>query len=188
MNMNAGSRLAWIALLMLSISAAVNVLQAQRIRALEGRQASGISLVGRGLPELTGAAPTGTPRRIDLTGAQPTVLYYFSPSCGWCDRNWANLEAIAAGARGRYRVLAVTSNRGTSEYIRERRITLDVLEGLDENSRQAVGFSLSPHTIVVSADGQITHDWRGAYTPRIERQIEDVFGVLLPGVDPAAAR
>lgn len=169
-------------MLLLLLSAGVNVLQARRIQALTYVEET--STIGQRIETLNGFSVTGVPLTIALRGSIPTVVYFFSPTCAWCERNWPNIEALRAGAKGRYRLLAVTASRGTADYMRSRRIQVDVLEGLGENIRKDLGFSATPRTLVVSTEGTVTHDWRGAFTPRIERQVLDLFGITLPGVLP----
>jgi peroxiredoxin len=144
--------------------------------------------VGLSAADLSGFSLEGVPRTVDLPTPLPVVVYFFSPSCAWCERNWANVEALSRAASHRYRVVAVSTERSLKAYVTERRLTVDVLEGLDERVRRSFGFTLTPHTIVVSPEGLITHDWRGAFTPRVERQVEELFDILLPGVAPAVAR
>lgn len=167
---------------LLIISAGVNVLQARRIQSLMVEQASAATVIGQSVAGLDGFSASGAPVHIALRGGLPTVVYFFSPTCSWCERNWANVQALAARALDRYRVLAVTASRGTAAYLRSRGIEVDVLEGISDNMRKDLGLSGTPHTLVISSEGLITHDWRGAYTPRVERQIEELLGVVLPGV------
>jgi hypothetical protein len=173
----------FITLLLASLvaSAGINVLQARRIHLLVDPGKPVASLVGKPASPLAGFSLSGTPIELVATG-QTTVLYYFSPTCAWCERNWANIDALIAGSNGRYRVVGVATGRGLADFVARRRLPFDVIEGLSDNTRQHYGFSGTPHTVVVSAEGLITHEWRGAFTPRIERQVEDLFGVLLPGV------
>jgi len=174
------------ALVLLAVSAGVNVLQAQKIKSMRdsGKPPSSIDRVAA---PVAGFSMAGLPLELAPRGDVPTVLYYFSPTCSWCDRNWDNIGALVAAANGRYRVVAVSTTRGLREYADTRGLNLDVIEGISENTRQAFGFTSTPHTLVVSTEGVITHEWRGAFTPRIERQIEQLFGIELPGIRSAPA-
>lgn len=173
-----------VGLVLLTLSAGVNILQAQKIHTLLDAQAPHVS-VGRRVETITGFSLAGAPRQVTLRDGVARLVYYFSPTCGWCERNWLNVQALVSGAAGRYRLVLVSSSRAVDSYVRARHLDgIDVVEGIDEGTRQAFGFSGTPHTIMVSGDGLITHDWRGAYTPRTERQIEELFDVPLPGVVP----
>lgn len=172
---------------LLTLSAGVNVLQARRIRSLlDATQASPV--LGTRAPVLTGYSVLGTQVEVRLDTGLPTFVYYFSPSCGWCERNWANIQALAFAGKDKFRVVAVTTERNLRDYLYQRQVTVDVIEGISENTRARFGFRPTPHTVVVSGDGVITRDWQGAFTPRIERQIEELFVVDLPGLSPAPGK
>ncbi len=168
------------------LSAGLNVLQAQRIRALVSAESSTPSVIGQTAPAVSGYAVSGDPREVSLRADIPSVVYFFEPGCEWCDRNWRNIETLAASASGRFRVLAVSRVRGVRPYLEARHLTVDVVEGISENVRQSLGLYGAPATIAVSAEGLITHVWRGAFTPRSQRQIEELFGVVLPGLPQTA--
>lgn len=172
-------------LFLLLASTAVNVLQAQRIQVLLSTTRVGATIVGRQATPIAGATTDGRNVTLVFDDHRPTLLYYFSPTCGWCERNWANVQALQEGAQGRYRVVAVSSERGLAEYARRHHLTLDVIEGISEDVRTAYAFYGTPHTVVVDAVGVVTHEWKGAFSPRIARQIEDLFGLSLPGVQAA---
>jgi len=175
-----------IGAILLGLSAGINAAQAYRIHSLTGATPAS-TLVGRAADPLEGYGLDGQPTVVTLRGAVPTVVYFFSPSCAWCRENWPNIAALRAAANGRYRVLAVSSARDLRPLLDEAAPGIDAVEGISENTVQAFQVRRTPRTLVVSTDGLITHDWLGAYTPRIERQIEDLFGVALPGVHPTSA-
>ena len=177
------SRVAGVALLILSVG--VNVLQAQKIRTMTSPAGRNGALVGTKALPFEARTPEGRQVRVAFDAGLPTVLYYFSPTCGWCDRNWNNLEALVAGATGRYRVVAVTAAEDMKAYADKHRLGVDLLEGVPEDTLRAYGFTATPHTVVVDGSGLVTHEWRGAFMNGIAEQIEDLFGLLLPGVSAA---
>lgn len=178
-----------VVLLMLSVG--VNVLQARRIKAMVDANASVASSIGDRVVPLEGFSLQGAPLLKPVARDVPTMLYYFSPTCAWCDRNWDNIKALDRGAQGRYRVILLTRARDVRQYLVERGLNLEVVEGVSESTVQAYKLNGTPQTLVASIEGIVTHEWRGAFTPRIERQIEELFGVSLPGivvpVKPASA-
>lgn len=179
------TRSSWMSALtagLLMLSVGVNVMQARRLKAIVDANKSVVSSVGHPVVPVRGYSLSGEPV-IELVAKDvPTVLYYFSPSCAWCTRNWDNIRALERGANGRYRVLLVTRARDVASYLKEHGLTFDVVEGIGESVVEAYKLSGTPQTLVASIEGIVTHEWRGAFTPRIERQIEELFGVSLPGV------
>ena len=172
-------------LLLLVLSTAVNVAQAQRIRMLASRSESQVRLVGTRVAAIHASSLDGKPIEIEVGRGLPTVFYYFSSTCGWCERNWANFEALAQGGGDRYRFVAVSAEKGLRPFVEKRGLRVEVFEQLSDETLLALRLVGTPTTIVVGADGVITHDWRGAYSERLVRQIEDLFGVNLPGLQSA---
>lgn len=171
-----------IAVLVLGLSVCVNVLQANKIRSLAANTGVRGTLAGTTAGTVVGASADGQVTTLRLNRGLPTVLYYFSSSCRWCERNWQNVAELSRRAGGRYRVVAVTAEAEMGSFLKDRAPGLEVLEQLSPETVQAFGFRGTPHTVVVGPDGIITHEWRGAYTDRIARQISELFGVVLPGL------
>jgi hypothetical protein len=169
-----------VCLLMLSVG--VNVLQARRIKAMEDAKSEAASTVGQKVVPLDGFSLDGLPVHRTVARDVPTVLYYFSPTCTWCERNWENVRALNQAANGQYRVVLLTRVRGVRDYLKQHNLEIDVVEGISESVVSGYRLSGTPQTLVASIEGLVTYDWRGAFTPRIERQIEELFGIALPGV------
>lgn len=176
----------WGILGLLVVSVAVNVAQAHRLRAVIAPLAPS-ALLGRTVRPILAADREGRPTTIRFDRNVPTVLYYFSPSCGWCERNWDNVREMANRADGRYRVVAIATETSLADFAVRRELAFEVYGGIAQEVREALGLSGTPRTIVVSAQGLITHDWTGAYSGTNEIAIEKVFGVELPGLRPPAA-
>ena len=171
-----------VAVTLLALSIGVNVLQANKIHNLVSPSGDKGSLVGTLAMPIEAHDVDGRAVRLTVGAGLPTVLYYFSPSCTWCERNWTNLEALTAGANGRYRVVAVTAARDVKAFVEERHLKVEVLEALPDEALRAYRFSGTPHTVVIDQAGLVTHEWRGAYLDRIAGQIEDLFDLVLPGL------
>jgi len=169
---------------LLALSVGVNLFQAQKIRAMTRVVDRPGRLVGTVAQPIVARTPAGRESRLTFGSGLPTVLYYFSASCGWCERNWTNVEALAANAEGRYRVVAVTSTEGIKAYVDEHRLKVEVLEGLPAETIEAYRLISTPHTVVIDGSGVVTHEWSGAYTTSVARRVEDLFGMVLPGLTP----
>ena len=173
-----------ITMILLAISASVNAVQARRIHVLLSANPSVSKLIGQTGSPLVGFSTSGQPRQEQFVQASlPTVVYYFSRSCKWCELNWPAVQALADAGDARFRLLAVTSDRGLTDYIASHHLTVDILEGLSEESRAKYEFSGTPRTVVVSSEGLITHEWLGIFGQRTQRQIEELFAVSLPRIE-----
>ena len=100
--------LSGLTLPLLLVSVGLNAMQSTKIRDLTQPTGLGGPGVGQPVGALTGVDVSGRPRTIAFPADLPTVVYFFSPTCGWCERNWANVAAIARRSDGRFRFVAVT--------------------------------------------------------------------------------
>jgi hypothetical protein len=167
-------------LLLLVISVGVNAFQATRINAL----IAGESSVGRMAPVVKGVDPSGQAVSLTPVGSVPTVFYYFSAGCGWCEQNWPNIRVLSQRAGTSYRLVALSSGHIEAAYLIRRHLDLVAVGRVDEQTRSAFGFRGAPHTVVASSEGIITHDWPGAFVPRLQRRVEELFQLTLPGLSP----
>jgi hypothetical protein len=170
--------------LMLACSLVLNVVQSQRARASHLAQ-PGTVRAGTMLPPLDVVASSGRRAELRYTPEDlPTILYFFSPTCGWCERNWNNIAALERLTRGRYRFVPLSTTADVQRIRTQHGITFEIYSGLSDASRRAHGFAGTPHTIVVSNTGRVLKAWAGAYNDQVRREIEAYFQVGLPGLAP----
>jgi hypothetical protein len=111
----------------------------------------------------------------------PTVFYVFSPQCGWCAKNASNLRLLSERIKGRYRLIGLSlSSAGLDEYVAQQGMDFPVYTNLSPQSVAAYRLGGTPTTIVVSADGKLLREWKGAYMGDSKREIEEYFGVSFP--------
>jgi hypothetical protein len=169
-------------LVLLVVSVGLNTLQARRIRDLVDRKAESPSRIGQKAPHLTGLTLDGRPRVLRFDEGQPTVLYFFSPTCRWCEENWSNVRALSAEQSGRFRFVAVAAETALIDFARSRNLDFEIVGGVSSTTLKALGFGATPHTLVVSSLGLISQEWVGAFQGRKQRSIESFFEVKLPGL------
>jgi len=116
----------------------------------------------------------------------PTVFYVFSPQCGWCAKNAPNLRVLSESIRGRYRLIGLSlSSAGLDEYVAKQGMDFPIYTNLSPQSVAAYRLGGTPTTIVVSAEGKLLREWKGAYMGSAKHEIEEYFGVSVPGVTQA---
>jgi len=169
-----------VTLVLLVASVGLNVFQAQRIAKYKPGAVQPVA--GTVIPALDLQTLDGRPVRLDFTN-QPTILYYFSPKCGWCEKNWRNIKALAAGTERRYRFAAISSVADVKTFALERQLPFDVYTGLTPDAAKTLHFSGTPHTVIVSSRGTVEWAWAGAYTRTNQPDIEQRFGIVLPGIE-----
>ena len=172
---------------LLTVSAGVNISLARELRALKSTTRGGLA-VGSMVPPIDAVTLDGRRTRIDFVTAQPTVLYYFSPTCGWCERNWTNVRHLIDEAATRFRFVGISTTADVAGFLEERDVDLNVVTGLHEEAIRGWRLGGTPHTIVVSPAGKVIGSWAGAYSGTIGREVEQFFGVKLPGLSRMAGR
>jgi peroxiredoxin len=114
---------------------------------------------------------------------KPQIVYMFSPSCGWCERNLDNVAALIRHTADRYDFVAVAvDSRDLDKYVAERRLNWIVVREPSSTTRQAYHMGTTPMTIVVERGGKVSHVWLGAYNGKVADDVKATFGVTLPGL------
>ncbi|HKH98458.1 MAG TPA: TlpA disulfide reductase family protein [Candidatus Sulfotelmatobacter sp.] len=145
--------------------------------------------VGSPVPPLTGSSPSGTPMSVRFGDVRiPTVLYIFSPQCGWCAKNIENFRSLISQAGTGYRVVGLSTTRqDLDDYLSRERLILPVFASLDSVLIAAYHVNSTPTTIVISPDGKVLRVWTGAYQDGLRHEVEAFLGVhLLPCCDGGA--
>ena len=178
--------------ILLVCSVILNVLLAQRIRALKTAAAKleyaieydkGLS-PGDVAPPLALLNKEGTLETIAYAGSRlPTVLYIFTPDCDWCKRNNENIKFLASQVSDKYRFIGISlKGDKLDEYLVRYQIQFPVYHSPTKDVFLSYKLGSTPQTIVVSNDGKILANWKGAYSKQERVNIEGFFDVHLPGV------
>lgn len=192
--MNHGSKIGIrryeIALLAVAlISIALNLLLSREVARLRDTIASlkseGGLAVGASLPPFQAFDLNGKAVTVAYSeDRRPTLLYVFSPSCGWCARNLANIRHLTATVKDDYRIWGISlSSQGLEKYLREAGIDFPVLTQASANSLEAYKLGGTPQTLVISAEGTLLKNWIGAYVDQVSEDVQQYFGTPLPGLE-----
>ncbi len=171
---------------LLTLSAGVNILYAYKVSSLRKTIVVLRSEIGAGesVEPFIAHSLAGTPTPIAFSDhALPTILYIFSPQCGWCTRNLDNIKAMESTLKTKYRFIGLSmSDTSLEEYIASNNFSFPVYKNPDVISRAALRLGGTPHTLVISQDGKIVKNWHGAYSGDQKNDVEKFFGISLPGV------
>jgi hypothetical protein len=171
---------------LLICSAGLNVLLSRELRATRPEPPRAVE-PGTVARPLTGQLLDGTDVTVSFVNELPTVLYYFSAECGWCERNWANVAALRAQTRGRYRVVGVAATASIPPYMEPLSSSMVIVTGVNKDTRDAYRFHATPSTVLVGADGRIRTSWRGAWQSKSATSLSTLFAVTLPGLSPPSS-
>ncbi len=129
---------------------------------------------GTQVTDLRGVDASGKAATVVVTGQRRTVLLVFSPTCGYCEKNWPKWHALL-GRIGRGANVALV-NLGADlpdSYLAQHQATgHQLLTRLEPSSRNEYRFNLTPQTILVGAGGVIEKVWTGALEEAAIREIQ----------------
>ena len=144
---------------------------------------------GPPLSDIPVLAVTGERHVITFDSLKPTLLYVLSPSCIWCERNMDNITELAKTIGIEHRLVAVsTSDTNLQTYVQRNALPFDVYFVDSAALRQELGFTATPQTAIVSANGMVETVWRGAWNAPAQREIEARFSIKLPGLRVVSAK
>lgn len=175
---------------MLIASVALNVMLALKIRELTGAQdavrANSELKVGTAVPSITAKRLDGESETIGYAGGErPTVLYVFTPQCGWCTRNLDNLRTLIDQKGKDYRFIGISlSEEGLEKYVTDHQLPIPIYTDVPKEAGEAYKMGGTPQTVVISPQGKVIQNWVGAYAGDQKSQVEAYFGVTLPGIQP----
>lgn len=115
--------------------------------------------------------------------SRQTLLYVFSPQCGWCIKNASNIRHLVSQTSSTYRVVGISlSEDGIDDYIRKNNFEFAIYTDVKDEQGVAPKFLTTPYTLVVSHEGLIVQAWAGAYSGKIATLVEHAFNLHLPGL------
>jgi peroxiredoxin len=184
-------RAIWALTIMLGVSLVTNLLLAYKIKrlneSLEALTAPPPALqIGVTVAPIKAHGLDGQPAVISYAGAaQPVVLYVFTPQCSWCAHNLANLKTLLAQKQGAYRFVGLSlTDKDLNEYVAKNQLSCPIYFNPAEETLQEYKLGSTPQTIVISPEGKVLKNWVGAYTGEQQAEIEQFFGISLPGMTP----
>ena len=172
---------------LLALSALTNILLVMKVKQLRSTisdlKTEQSIVPGAQLPPLTAQDMSGQSLTIRFDEIdRPTLLYVFTPSCGWCKRNEQNIQSLVSQTGESLRIIGVSlSQDGLVEYVDQRFPPVKVVKP-DARTITAYKLSGTPTTILVSSQGVVLRVWKGAYIESIQRELEDYFHIKLPGL------
>lgn len=173
---------------LLAVSALLNVRLAREVTQLkasiaavktEHRLQAGTRVAALEAKDLDGRPLSIPVRAIGM----PTIVYVFTPQCGWCKRNQANLRALVEQTAGRYRVVALSlTEKDLLGYAKSLPTGIGVYREPSDATRQTLGLGGTPQTIIVGSTGVVEASWVGAYQGKDKDDIERKLAIRLPGL------
>lgn len=174
--------------IMIVVSVILNVLLAQEVKSLKKTlsilKAENTLQIGEEVPPILARGVDGSAISIKYADSpKPTVLYVFSPTCVWCERNLENLLSLVTAKRADYNFVGLSlTDKDIVRYVIQKHLNLPVGTSLSSETIKAYKLGGTPQTIVVSPEGKVMKSWVGGYGAEIATEIEQFFQVNLPGL------
>jgi AhpC/TSA family len=113
---------------------------------------------------------------------KPTVLYAFSLSCVWSQRNVDRIRAVSEADRSRFRFigLSLRDEENGRLVAEQEKLGFQILKDLSAENMKALGLGSTPQTIVVSPQRRVLKNWIGFFAGDIKKQVCAFFDVSLP--------
>jgi peroxiredoxin len=169
---------------LLLTSTFLNVLQARHIKEINDNTLAGNPPIplGSSMPPLDVKDLSGREFRLDYGESRlPTVVYVFSPSCGWCERNSTNVRALVSQAKSKYRFIGLSlTSHGLGNYLEAHDVDFPTYSDPSDASRSQYHLYSTPTTFVIARSGKLLKIWAGAYLGQTRSDIEHFFSVQLP--------
>lgn len=109
------------------------------------------------------------PVNFSTADRRATVVLVYSPTCHYCEMNWANWRNLIANvnsSRVRFIAADVTSN-AHADFLGEKGVKgIDSIHRVDPGELVSMELDLTPQTILIGADSRVKHVWSGVLSPK----------------------
>lgn len=169
-------------LICLAVSFAVNIILAYRLNKLQPTVPEPLAS-GEMVPALAVVSIAGVKEVIEYSNdKRPTIVYMFTPACPYCYGNLDNIKYLAKNKANEYRFIGISlDDAKLSDYLEEVSLNFPVYTRPSNEVFSAYRMGGVPQTVVVSPEGKIIREWRGAYIDKQRETVEEFFLLSLPG-------
>lgn len=139
--------------------------------------------VGKSVGPVEATTLDGRPVTLATTSRVGRLYYVYSASCGWCVKNAENMRVVIDAARARgFEVYALAlSATDAATFLESHRTRADILLPTAA-TREGYHLGGTPQTLLISADGKVLKNWRGAFVGKTAEEVESYFQITLPGL------
>jgi peroxiredoxin len=112
----------------------------------------------------------------------PTILYVFSPSCHWCEKNFKLAVELYNSTKEKYNFVGLSIERDSSnstDISNLQDIPFPVYSNPSKENYEDYFFRVTPATYVISTDSSVINYWSGAYTENTKPEIEKALSIKL---------
>jgi peroxiredoxin len=115
-----------------------------------------------------------------LSPSHNRLIYFFSPTCKWCDKNLASIQNLASQIAPKYDIVGIVQSPDSmAQYLARHPLQFKVVVDDDPYDMKAMDFRGTPQTVLV-VDGRVAHNWPGAFQGKVKESIQNTLGVSIP--------
>jgi hypothetical protein len=186
----------YLFLSLLAISLAGNVYLTRKMTLLKGlvdqssRSNPVSQVLGTVVDHVSISDLAGKHSTLQLRGESDTILYIYSPKCGWCAANYSSIISLANQRGGRYRFVGLSilpDQAGLEKYLAKHPYPFPSYIDSTGTDLSSLGFVGTPHTVLIGRDGKIQQVWPGAYGEKTGADIAHFFSLNLPDISHSYA-
>ena len=176
--------LAWTPVFLLAVSLIFNVTLVARLRPGSTAPKRPSPVLGSSVPEIVAYRLGGAKETVRLVGTdRPTLLYVLRPDCHWTLQNMPNFNALSDASGREFSVVGLSlSALGLAEFVQGYHVSVPIYYGADPRVIERLGVSGTPETLLISTRGTVLRSWRGAYSPKVQKEIGSQLQLQFPGL------
>ena len=152
--------------------------QGKAIDSIARQQAATLPAKGQALPLLKGVAlNNGQDLAVLPQTSPPFALLIFRESCGYCELNWKNWDALFGQGGIGLPVILATADKKISQAYRDKHKLLNtrpVILGVDPATLTSLKLGATPQTVYV-VGGKVSQDWVGVLVSEDTNEIKKVM-------------
>jgi hypothetical protein len=140
--------------------------------------------IGESAPGLIASDWSGKDVEVRLANhVLPTVVYLYSASCHWYEKNLFNVQEMVSQSSGKFEVILISMEPRTSDRKDPGILGATHLFSPSIESKMTFDFNATPMTLVFSPDGVLQKVWKGAFINEKKIEIEKTLGIHLSDLD-----
>lgn len=133
--------------------------------------------VGETLSEIRGRTRFGAEVTVDYQSGGPTLVYVFSPTCGYCDETWPTWHQLRSLPGVRSVAIDLTSRADEAYFGARNVVGFPVISEVDPEITLSHHFNLVPQTLLVGSDGRVLGVWTG---PLDDQEVAEIRRLAAP--------
>jgi hypothetical protein len=115
-----------------------------------------------------------------LSPSHNRLIYFFSPTCKWCEKNQASIQNLASQIAPKYDIIGIVQSPDQmTQYIARHPHPFKIVVDDDPYDMKAMDFQGTPQTVLI-VDGRVTHNWPGAFQGKVKESIQNTLRVSIP--------